>query len=35
VVFDNGVRMNAEFDQLPDDNKYGRRLVQLSARSEF
>jgi hypothetical protein len=35
LVFDNGVQTNAEFGRLPDDNKYGRRIVQLSARFEF
>ena len=35
LVFDNGVQTNAEFGKLPDDNKYGRRIVQLSARFEF
>jgi len=35
LVFDNGVQTNAEFGQLPEDNKYGRRIVQLSARFEF
>jgi len=35
MVFDNGVQTNAEFGELPDDNKYGRRIVQLSARFEF
>jgi hypothetical protein len=35
MVFDNGVQTNAEFGKLPDDNKYGRRIVQLSARFEF
>ena len=33
--FDNGVQTNAEFGKLPDDNKYGRRIVQLSAKFEF
>jgi hypothetical protein len=35
LVFDNGVQTNADFGKLPDDNKYGRRIVQLSARFEF
>jgi hypothetical protein len=35
LIFDNGVQTNAEFGKLPDDNKYGRRIVQLSARFEF
>jgi hypothetical protein len=35
LVFDNGVQTNAEFGKLPEDNKYGRRIVQLSARFEF
>jgi len=35
MAFDNGEQTNAEFGQLPDDNKYGRRIVQLSARFEF
>jgi hypothetical protein len=35
LVFDNGVQTNAEFGRLPEDNKYGRRIVQLSARFEF
>ena len=35
LVFENGVQANAEFGKLPDDNKYGRRIVQLSARFEF
>jgi hypothetical protein len=29
------VQTNAEFGKLPDDNKYGRRMVQLSACFEF
>ncbi len=35
LVFDNGVQTNSEFGKLPEDNKYGRRIVQLSARFEF
>jgi hypothetical protein len=35
LVFDNGVQTNAEFGKLPEDNKYGRRIVQLSARFDF
>jgi hypothetical protein len=35
MVFDNNVQTNAEFGRLPDDNKYGRRIVQVSARFEF
>jgi hypothetical protein len=35
LVFDQGVQTNAEFGQLPDDNKYGRRIVQLALRFEF
>jgi len=35
LAFDNGVQTNAEFGKLPEDNKYGRRIVQLSARFEF
>jgi len=35
LVFDRGVQVNQEFGQLPRDNKYGRRVVQLSARFEF
>jgi hypothetical protein len=35
LIFDNGVQTNTEFGKLPDDNKYGRRIVQLSARYEF
>jgi hypothetical protein len=35
LVFDNGVQANPDFGKLPDDNKYGRRIVQLSARFEF
>lgn len=35
MVFDNGVQTNAEFRKLPEDNKYGRQIVQLSARFEF
>jgi hypothetical protein len=35
MVFDNGVQTNAEFGKLPSDNKYARRIVQLSARLEF
>ena len=35
MVFDNGVQTKPDFGKLPDDNKYGRRIVQLSARFEF
>jgi hypothetical protein len=35
LVFDNGVQANPNFGKLPEDNKYGRRIVQLSARFEF
>jgi hypothetical protein len=35
LVFDNGVQTNSEFGRLPEDNKYGRRIVQLSVRFEF
>jgi hypothetical protein len=35
LVFDGGVQTNGEFGRLPEDNKYGRRIVQLSARFEF
>jgi hypothetical protein len=35
ATFDNGVQTNPEFGKLPQDNKYGRRIVQLSARFEF
>jgi hypothetical protein len=35
MVFDKGAQTNAEFGRLPDDNKYGRRIVQVSARFEF
>jgi len=29
------VQTKGEFGRLPEDNKYGRRIVQLSARFEF
>jgi len=35
LIFDNGVQANPDFGKLPEDNKYGRRIVQLSARFEF
>jgi hypothetical protein len=35
VVFDQGIQTNPEFGQLPGDNKYGRRIVQLALRVEF
>jgi len=35
MIFDNGVQTNTDFGKLPDDNKYGRRIVQLSACFEF
>jgi hypothetical protein len=35
LVFEQGVQANPEFGKLPDDNKYRRRVVQLSARFEF
>ena len=35
LVFEQGVQANPEFGKLPEDNKYGRRIVQLSARFEF
>jgi hypothetical protein len=35
MAFENGVQTNADFGKLPEDNKYGRRIVQLSARFEF
>jgi len=35
LVVDRGVQTNAEFGQLPEDNKYGRRIVQLALRVEF
>jgi hypothetical protein len=35
LVFDDGVQTNGEFGRLPDDNKYGRRIVQLTLRYEF
>ena len=35
LVFEQGVQANPEFGRLPEDNKYGRRIVQLAARFEF
>jgi hypothetical protein len=35
LVFENGVQANPDFGKLPEDNKYGRRIVQLSARFQF
>ncbi len=35
LVFERGVLANPEFGKLPEDNKYGRRIVQLAARFEF
>ena len=35
LVFEQGVQANLEFGRLPEDNKYGRRIVQLAARFEF
>jgi hypothetical protein len=33
--FDHGVLSNPEFAKLPDDNKFGRRIVQLALRYSF
>jgi hypothetical protein len=35
LAFDQGVQTNPEFGRLPEDNKYGRRIVQLGLRFEF
>ncbi len=35
LTFANGVRVNNDFGKLPDDNKFGRRIVQLALRFMF
>jgi hypothetical protein len=35
LEFKNGVQSRPDFGKLPENNKYGRRIVQLSARFEF
>jgi hypothetical protein len=35
LQFTNGVQSNANFGKMPDDNKFGRRIVQLAVRFTF